>query len=208
MSKAKVRNIGGYEFHVVKEGLDEAEVTDLVRKLLGNGGRADGQHQSLSSMQEFAKKMEVLAAEAEQVAEHVKQEAHEKRTRMLTEAQQQARELIAGAETVAATMREDAAEAARKVDELVTESERTLAAMKRQAQDLLQATQSRAEQVIAMTRDLALHGIPGAAGRVCQELVSMLDGLEAQVQAPPPPGLQGQSAEKAFEEEPEEAAAG
>lgn len=227
MSKAKVRNIGGYEFHVVKEGLDEAEVTDLVRKLLGNGDRADGQHQSLFSMQEFAKKMEVLATEAEQVAEQVKQGAEAERTSLLTEAEHRAGELVAEAEhgaheliaeaehrageliveaeTAAAAMRKEAAEVQHKARELVAETERAEAAMRSQAQELLQVAQSKAEQVITKARHLAEHRIPVVTDRMCRELVSMLDGLEAEFKASP--GSQGQTAEEAFRKEPEEAVA-
>jgi hypothetical protein len=247
MSKDKMTNIGGYEFHVVKEGLDEAEVTDLVKKLLGNGGRADGQHQSLSSMQDFAKKMEGLATEAEKVAERVKQEAEAERSSLLTEAEQRASELVAEAEqraseliaegeqraselipeaeqraselvaeaekraselvveaeTAAAAMKKEAAEVQHKARELQAETERAEAAMRSQAQELIQAAQSKAEQVITGARHLAEHRIPAVTDRMCRELGSMLDGLEAEFKAPP--RSLGQTAEKASEEELEEA---
>ena len=216
MSKDKMTNIGGYEFHIVKEGLDAAEVTDLVKKLLGNGGRADGQHHSLSSMQEFAKKMEVLATEAEQVAERVKQEAEAEKSSLLTEAEQRTRELvteagqragelIAEAETAAAAMRKEAAEVQHKAREMVAETERAEAAMRSQAQELLQGAQSKAEQVITRARHLAEHRIPAATDRMCRELTSMLDSLEAEFKASP--GSLGQSAEEAFRKELEEAVA-
>ena len=233
MSADKVTNIGGYEFHIVKEGLDVAEVTDFVEKSLAEVGGANGEHQSLFPLQDFAKKMEVLAAEAEQVAGQVKQEtirqAQAEEARLLAEAEQRARELMAETETAAAAIRKEAAEEeqrARKLmaetetaaaairkeaaeeeqraRELMAETERAGTAMRRQAQELLQMAKSKAEQVIARTPHLMEHGIRVATDRMYQELVSMVDVLEAEVKASP--GWQGQSAEEAFEE-PEEAVA-
>ena len=197
MSKDKVANIEGYEFHIVNEGLDAAEVTDFVKKFL-----------SLSSLQEFGRKMEAVAAEAEQVAGQVKKEtirqAKAEKTRLLAEAEQRARELMAEAETAAAAIRKEAAEEEQRARELMAETEKAETAIRGRVQELLQVAQSKAEQVIARIRHLMEHGICVATDRMYQEFVSMLDGLEAELKASP--GWQGQSAEEPSEE-PEEAVA-
>ena len=198
----KVTSTESHESHIVKEGLDAAKVTDFVKRPLSDMGGADGEHESLSLMQEFAKKMEVLAADAEQIAGQVKKEtirqAQAEKAKLLAEAKSRADELLAEVETAAAAMREKAVEEEQRARQLLAEAEETETAMRRQAQELLQVAQSKAEQLIANTPHLMEHAIRVATDRICEEFASMADDLKAEIKTSPSP--QGQSAEDGFEE--------
>jgi hypothetical protein len=227
MSTDKVTSIEGHESHIVKEDLDAAKVMDLVKKPLEDMGIADAGNESLPLVQELAKKMEVLAAETEQVAARVKKEtirqAQAEKAKLLAEAKSGADEVLAEAETAAADMREKAAEGERRARELVAkagtaaaavrekaakeeqrarellaEAEEAETAMRGQALELLQVAQSKAEQLIASTPHLMEHAIRVATDRICQEFASMADDLKAEIKTSPSP--QGQSAQDGFQE--------
>jgi len=190
MSNGEVKELWGRSFHLVRRGLDEAEVLTFVNELLRSDSTLVQRQKQMLSLQELSQQMTTMVTEArtlsESIVQQAKMEAEALRNKTLAEARNMATELKSRAEAEARASQEKAQQALQearasqeKAQQALQEAAARAAFIQKEAvSDALQAV-ARARQVIEEKLVAALEQMHLALSTQFQDLTQGLKALEA-----------------------------
>ncbi len=116
MSEENIKNLWGYRFRVVQEGLAEADVVPFVERLMGQYQACLERLEHIGTLHELARQaVQQAEAMAAKIKEEAKHEAEKEFARVIAKAMNQAQEIVEKAERDAHERLTRADEQAREV---------------------------------------------------------------------------------------------
>src|SRR3972149_5946222 len=96
MSNGEVKELWGRSFHLVRRGLDEAEVLTFVNELLRSDSTLVQRQKQMLSLQELSQQMATMVTEARTLSDNIVQQARMEAEAMRTKTMAEARNAAGG----------------------------------------------------------------------------------------------------------------